>query len=387
MTRTKSSKSFVAAVLVMVLLAASCGSDSPKASTAGSTATPSSAAPAIATTTDASAASSVATVEPASSTTTATGITPQWQAVIDGAKKEGKVTLYSSFEDDRSAALKAAFEKAYPGVSVEFLRIISLDASPKLEAERTSGAPGGDVYVDNDQIFLKAQLAIDPARLADLTGPAFANLDPGLMMGGGKGAAVRYGAVGLGWNTTQVSAPLTSVRDLLKPEFAGKVGLPGIRSSNIQWWDLLEKDGGPGFLQELAATHPKYLVQSGDLAQATASGEIAVAAFALYPLFQGLKNKGAPVDITLKLSGAEKAYGSLYMVQVPGWSQHPNAAQLLANFIVTPEGQAIIAKDDVAVLPGIKEAAVSSSELQLATGDLAPDVDARVAEVKQIFGQ
>jgi iron(III) transport system substrate-binding protein len=314
-------------------------------------------------------------------------ITPAWQAIIDAAKQEGSVTLYSALEADRAVDLTRAFEKKYPGIKLEASRMLTADANNKLEIERTSGAPGADIFVANDQGFLSKQYAADPARLAKLAGPNFATLDPSLILKDGHAALVRFGAIALGWNTTQVSTPLTSVRDLLKPEFRGKVGLPTPRAANLYFWNALEKNGGPGFLQELAASKPKFLVGTGDIGPAVASGEIAVSPYSLYPLFQNLKSKGAPVEANLKLTGTERSPASPYIVELPGWAKHPKAAQLLANFLVSPEGQAIICKDDVSVVSGVAAAAVSTNDVDPTTGVLPPNYNDRVAEINKIFGR
>ena len=38
---------------------------------------------------------------------------------------------------------------------------------------------------------------------------------------------------------------------------------------------------------------------------------------------------------------------------IPGWSKHPNAAQVLFDFMSSEEGQAIINKNSISPLPGI----------------------------------
>ena len=89
-----------------------------------------------------SAASSAAAAAAASSA--------EWDAVVAAAKDEGKVTFYTAQGLDQANQVKAAFEKAHPGITVDVVRDISSNLIPKLEAERQTGNGIADVYVSAD---------------------------------------------------------------------------------------------------------------------------------------------------------------------------------------------------------------------------------------------
>jgi iron(III) transport system substrate-binding protein len=77
------------------------------------------------------------------------------------------------------------------------------------------------------------------------------------------------------------------------------------------------------------------------------SGEIAVAAYC-QPLIDEVA-KGAPVEWRI----AQKAWGARFWGQIPRIAPHPNAAQLLANFMVTQSGQEALARSTASSLPNI----------------------------------
>ena len=79
------------------------------------------------------------------------------------------------------------------------------------------------------------------------------------------------------------------------------------------------------------------------------SGEIA--ATILTPATtRDLKAQGAPVDFAIPPKGA---WNAVWYGMVLNKAPHPNAAQLLADYFVTPEGQALVHKSYGSVLKGV----------------------------------
>lgn len=100
------------------------------------------------------------------------------------------------------------------------------------------------------------------------------------------------------------------------------------------------------------------------------------------------RDKGAPVDFALP----ESPIGIPFYSHVLSAAPNPNAAQLLADFMITAEGQEALSQNYIAALPGIPGAGVEGSDvvaqdLELADPDtLEPSaVSEYVARWEQMF--
>ena len=101
----------------------------------------------------------------------------------------------------------------------------------------------------------------------------------------------------------------------------------------------------------LAAQKPKIYGSSLTAAQAVASGEICGAPQTAGSTILDLKSKGAPVEYKLANKGNNwnAAFVGLILKQAP----HPNAAQLFTNFMLSPEGQALVNFGLGSAYPGV----------------------------------
>jgi iron(III) transport system substrate-binding protein len=127
----------------------------------------------------------------------------------------------------------------------------------------------------------------------------------------------------------------------------GKIAVIDIHTSPVlvDFYQFLEAQLGPDFLTKLAAQKPKVYPSGLPIAQALTSGEVAATVYAI-PLVDE-KAQGAPVDWGLP----EKVWGARFSTVVLKGASHPNAAQLLADFMISPEGQAALARKSASVLP------------------------------------
>ncbi|MFT0532555.1 ABC transporter substrate-binding protein [Castellaniella hirudinis] len=73
------------------------------------------------------------------------GYPADYQQIIDGAKKEGKVIIYSTTDTKAANPVIQDFEKAYPGVKVEYNDMNSTELYSRYLSEQASGSNSGDV--------------------------------------------------------------------------------------------------------------------------------------------------------------------------------------------------------------------------------------------------
>ncbi|MCF8571895.1 extracellular solute-binding protein [Gordonia sp. HY002] len=274
-----------------------------------------------------------------------------WADVVAAANKEGKVTIYSTQAEPRLGALEAAFEAKYPQIDMQVVRGVDADILSKIDAEVRSGKGIGDVAVTTDVSWIQANSDNDAA--VKLVGPAFDEpaynrattvVDDRFFL---EGAVV----LGLGWNTQAIPQGVKKPQDLLDPALKGKIGIvsPGTSTTYLDYYAHLEKYyGGRDFLKKIAAQKPRIYPSSQPLGQAVASGEIS-AGLMTDPMLPS-KEAGAPVEWT----AGEHVWGAKWNGMALGSSPNPNAAQVLADFMVTPEGQATTSVGYAAALPDIE---------------------------------
>jgi iron(III) transport system substrate-binding protein len=339
---------WLAATVALASVAVACGSDN---SSSGGAATTAAATSAAATSAAATTAASGSASSAGGTATTAGGAASSaaWDQVVTKAKDEGKVTIYSSQGLDQLNVLAAKFKDKY-GITLEVVRGIDSELIPKVEAEAKTGNRVADVFA-----FANAQWGVDNAAKGMFvapTGPSFN--DPAydkasLVSADGTVFTSTAAVFAYGWNTDRYSNGLKGYTDLLDPTLSGgKVGVIDVHTSPVlvDFYQYLEAQNGADYLTKLAAQQPKVYPSALPIAQALTSGEIAAAVYNA-PLVDE-KAKGAPVDFGLP----DKAWGARFNTVILKDSPHPNAAQVLADFIITKDGQTALARNGASVLPG-----------------------------------
>jgi hypothetical protein len=73
------------------------------------------------------------------------GYPADYQKVVDAAKKEGKVVIYSTTDAKVAAPIVKDFEAMYPGVKIEFNDMNSTELYNRYVSEQAAGAGSADV--------------------------------------------------------------------------------------------------------------------------------------------------------------------------------------------------------------------------------------------------
>jgi iron(III) transport system substrate-binding protein len=274
----------------------------------------------------------------------------EWTATVAAAKKEGRVMLYNSAAQPIGERLAAAFRKTYPEITIEVFRAVSGQIIPRLEQERKTGAEGGDVIINSDIPYFKGRIAegalLPPSPETARRWPKRFVLYGGVYIGGLEPLVVIY-------NKNLVKTPPKSFADLLAPEYRGRIGTSTLAATSVvAFYDWAERTLGADYLTLLRAQNPKLYNGGTPMSQAVASGEVAAAGIAAVPAnARTLMGAGAPIDYVVPSPGIGIFYGIAALV----WSKRPNAARVLADFVLSPQGQAAWhgAGESASPLPGI----------------------------------
>lgn len=284
----------------------------------------------------------------------------EWNRTIEAAKKEGAVTIYSSQGLNLLNDLADKFKKEY-GINVTVVRAVDSDAWPKVEAEIKTGRGIADVFVATDTILIRGLQ--DRGQHVAPTGPAFDNPAYNRKLRVPTGTYFESNAfvVAFGWNKELFPKGIGNYPDMINPALTGKIGVPNPSlAALVDFYLFLEQNFGEDFVVKLAALKPRIYPGALPLSQAVASGELAVGSYTT--VMTDEQKKGAPVEWRVPA----RAWGARFYGQILKTAPHPNAAQVLANYMVTPAGQAAIARTTASALPNIPDTLTTTDNVHRA---------------------
>jgi iron(III) transport system substrate-binding protein len=261
---------------------------------------------------------------------------PDWGEVVSKAKNEGRINIYYVAVPQQMERLIAAFKSKYPGFVISATRGIS-ELPQRIAAERQANNDGADVFIFYDPVWFDQ----NEEHLLELNSPASGAYPERGWYLKNKAAYVGFSPFGmLVWNTDYVKEPLKDYRDLLKPEFVGRVGARDGRDAVLfGYLDFLETELGSDYLKALAKQKPKFYPTGVPLNQAVAAGEVWVSNVGLPSVLQDLKEQGAPVAWAVPKPAG---FANPWVGAVLKSSRRPNAARLFVDFTLTPEGQSAL---------------------------------------------
>lgn len=240
------------------------------------------------------------------------------------------------------------FEKAN-GVKVVVVPGTSSDILAKVQA--TKDRPQLHVMFLDDGIMYRA-IGMGLCEKMQPS-PLLNDLYPTARFKGDMAAGVNVGMTGLAYNTKLFAekgwAPPTSWMDLADPKYKGKIVFQSLPSSTFGLHGFLQfnriqggtdKNVEPGFNAWGKTIGPnvlEYIPSSAKIAEMVQTGEAAM--FPLTPTAVGvLKSKGLPVEYVQPKEGS--AVLTVGECVIAGNSE-PALAQKLAQYLLTPEAQAL----------------------------------------------
>jgi len=265
------------------------------------------------------------------------------QMLYAGAKAEGKVVWYTSLAGGSYKALVTAFEKKYPGVNVDAFRASGSDLTVKLEEEAKARRNIADTIetTEGNLMFMRDGKLLRPYNSAHLKSYPEDAREPA-----GKGliywALARESYIGFMYNKSLVlkSGAPKSFDVLMNPELKGRMGI-SIGETSDKVIGAMIRTKGEEFVNKLKAQEIKlYSIDAPALVNVIASGEI-VASPAIFQTHTLLAaSKGAPLE-WVPMEIVPTNVGSAALAANP---PHPHGALLMADFLLSPDGQAILEK-------------------------------------------
>lgn len=268
------------------------------------------------------------------------------------------LNVYTALEMDQLKAYQEAFNKTHPDIEIKWTRDSTGIITAKLLAEKNK--PVADVIMgvaatsmvvfDREKMlqpYAPANLKAIQARYRDSAAvPAWVGMDV-------WGAAICYNVSEM---QKQGLPRIESWKDLLKPEFKGKIVMPNPNSSGTgfldvtAWLQMFGDKGGWEYMDKLHENIAVYTHSGSKPCVMAGNGEFPVGIAFEYRA-NTVRSKGAPIDIVYPKEGLG---WDLEATAIVKGTDKLGAAQKLADWSASREANELYAKNfAITAIPGI----------------------------------
>jgi len=249
------------------------------------------------------------------------------QHLYQCAQQEGKVVFYTS-SSAATSTLQPAFQKQYPGVSMQVL-VATADLPTKLKQEEDAGQHNFDVYGDT-----LGNLGRDYRYFQPISTPRMNEVRPYLA----KPYYVAYAGFleGLAYNPNVIGTgdvPRTW-KDLLQPKWAGKIYM-GIDTGTAGFIGLLDRIYGDTFIDQLSKQIRVQQVSGRAIADQVIAGTVPIGINISSSYHKtNYIDKGAPI----RWVPLDPVPGFFQAASISKNAPHPCAAALLVDWLMSKDG-------------------------------------------------
>lgn len=307
------------------------------------------------------------------------------KALVDGARAERDVTFYSSLQPPQIEPFARAFEKRYPFVKVNAVRLSGSRVVTRIQSELNAGRNLVDVInvSGEEAAALKKVGALDP-----YLSPQRDAYPPSAKDKEGYFGVVSLITMVLGYNSNLVKRADVpkSYDDLLQPKWKGQMFLD---NEAFDWFAVLLKfygrDKGLQFMRNLAKQDLTLIRGRTAAAQLLVAGEKPIAIVQSGNTMLDYKAKGAPVDLSI----LDPYMALANYIMLAKQAAHPHAAALLIDWSLSEEGQQLMTSYGRVILrKGVKQRFPELIEKEPHVTDadfLGPLLEEGAREFRQIF--
>lgn len=307
------------------------------------------------------------------------------KALIDGARAERDVTFYSSLQPPQIEPYARAFEKRYPIIKVNAVRLSGSRVVTRIQSELNAGRNLVDVInvSGEEAAALKKVGALDPylSPQRDAYPPSGKDKD-------GYFSVASLITMVLGYNSNLVKRADVpkSYDDLLQPKWKGQMFLD---NEAFDWFAVLLKyfgrDKGMQYMRNLAKQDVTLIRGRTAAAQLLVAGEKPIAIVQSGNTMLDYKARGAPVDLSI----LDPYMALANYIMLAKQAAHPHAAALLIDWSLSEEGQQLMTSYGRVILrKGVKQRFPELVEKEPSVTDaefLGPLLEEGAREFRQIF--
>jgi len=303
------------------------------------------------------------------------GYPADYQKIIDGAKKEGKLVIYGATDSKATQPLVKDFNALYPGITVEYNDMNSTEVYNRFISEAAAGGTTADVLWSS-AMDLQVRLASDGYALTYKS--AEAGKIPAWAMWNNQAYGTTFEPAAIVYNKRLVDAkevPKTHA-DFMKliatEKFRDKVTTYDIEKSGVGFMfmtqDSHELAAFPALETAFGTARLRVQSSTGTMLERISSGEnlIGYNVMGSYALVRAKTDPSLgvvlPTDYTLILSRVQFINKS---------AKNMNAAKLWLDYMLSARGQTIIANDSklFAIRPDVKGETTSAELIKTIGAD------------------
>jgi len=265
------------------------------------------------------------------------------QRLIDGARREGALTLYSVAPTEDNAALVGAFERKF-GIKVNVYRASSEEIRQRVLNEYRARRYDVDLILNN----APAMEALSGEKaLREVKSPHVADLIPSALPSHGQWLGFCLNVLVQAYNTNLVKKldlP-KSFADLADPKWKGKIA---IEADDSDWFAALAgalgEERGIKLFREIAASNG-FSVRKGHtlLTNLVSAGEVPLALTVFNYTAEQMKKKGAPID----WFGLPPVVAMPNAIALAANAPRPHAAVLFLEFMLSDAQKLLVERDYV----------------------------------------
>jgi iron(III) transport system substrate-binding protein len=257
------------------------------------------------------------------------------EALIEGAKKEGKLQIYALLVVSDHAQIIDRFNAKYPFIDVSLYRGTSERMYTRIETEARANTHLADVIgIAGFQMYQLIKRGI----VGKYESPERRFIDSAFKDKDGFWTAYYLNPIVTAYNTREVTYQESAkdYADLLNPKWKGKLVM---EDEEIEWFATMMsfwgEEKGLAYMKRLAAQN--FIFRHGHtlMGQLVAAGEYPGAVFLYAPQTQSVKAKGAPID----WNAPNPTVTSTNLMGVAARAPHPNAARLYLDHMLSEEIQ------------------------------------------------
>ena len=260
-------------------------------------------------------------------------------AIIEGSKKEGALVVYTSMSVDQAQRILDVFKARYPFLKTTMFRAVGERLLTKIMTEAQAGKYDFDAVqsAESQAYFLKKK-----NLLQKYVSPETKNIQKPFFDPEGYWAAVYIMPNVIAYNTRMVKrneVPKTD-EDLLNPKWKSKMGMDHTKPEWFAWkLKRMGEEKGLAYMKKLGAQEFRLYAGLSVVTNLLAAGEFPLVLNTYLHNVEDIKRKGAPVDWIVQ----DPVFTKFQPLGIGSKAQHPNAAKLFTDFMLSEEGQKVIA--------------------------------------------
>ncbi len=249
------------------------------------------------------------------------------------------MVVYTSMSVDQVQRILEVFKARYPFLKPTMFRAVGERLLTKIMTEVQAGKYDFDAVqsAESQAYFLKKK-----NLLQKYVSPETKNIQKPFFDPEGYWTAVYIMPNVIAYNTRMVrrnELPKTD-EDLLNPKWKGRIGMDHTKPEWFAWQlKRMGEEKGLAYMKKLGAQKFRLYAGLSVVTNLLAAGEFPLVLNTYLHNVEDIKRKSAPVDWIAQ----DPVFTKFQPLGIGSRAQHPNAAKLFTNFMLSEEGQKVIA--------------------------------------------